>query len=206
MKQEHWLKSVFPDSGERDMEENRMNCRILVVDDEPNIAEGIQIMIQREMPSSSVVGLAYDGTQGIGMAMSLKPDIILTDIKMPNLDGIGMIRQLISAGSASRFVILTGYSDFNYAKSAISLGVENYITKPIDKEELFLTIRKIHSDIQKKSEDTKELQRMKDVFQNYGFSMKEYALKRYIETSHAERGELTLFFKEIGMEMKAKKI
>ncbi len=79
MKQEHWLKSVFPDSGERDMEENRMNCRILVVDDEPNIAEGIQIMIQREMPSSSVVGLAYDGTQGIGMAMSLKPDIIFRD-------------------------------------------------------------------------------------------------------------------------------
>lgn len=151
-------------------------------------------------------GVTAWNTQGIGMAMSLKPDIILTDIKMPNLDGIGMIRQLISAGSASRFVILTGYSDFNYAKSAISLGVENYITKPIDKEELFLTIRKIHSDIQKKSEDTKELQRMKDVFQNYGFSMREYALKRYIETSHAKRGELTLFFKEIGMEMKAKKI
>lgn len=205
MKQEQWLKSVFPDSGERHMEENSMNCRILVVDDEPNIAEGIQIMIQREMPSGSVVGLAYDGTQGIAMAMTLKPDIILTDIKMPNLDGIGMIRQLISAGCASRFVILTGYSDFNYAKSAISLGVENYITKPIDKEELFLTIRKIHSDIQKKSEDTKELQRMKDVFQNYGPSMQEYALKRYIETSHAERGEIALFFKEIGMELKAKK-
>lgn len=182
-----------------------MSCDILIVDDEPNIAEGIQTMIQREMPFCSVVGVAYDGTRGIDMTMSLKPDIILTDIRMPNLDGLGMIHQLLDTGCASRFVILTGYSDFHYAKSAIALGVENYITKPIDKEELFLTIRKIYDDIQKKSADTKELQRMKDVFQNYGFSMKEYALKKYIETSHAEIGELALFFKEIGMELKAKK-
>ena len=182
-----------------------MNCHVLIVDDEPNIAEGIQVMIQREMPFCSVVGLAYDGTHGIDMAMSLKPDIILTDIKMPNLDGIGMIRQLIAAGCVSRFVILTGYSDFSYAKSAIALGVENYITKPIDKEELFFTIRKIYDDIQKKSENTKELQRMKGVFENYGISMKEYALKKYIETSYAQKGELTLLFKEIGIELKAKK-
>lgn len=182
-----------------------MKCHILIVDDEPNIAEGIQTMIQREMPFCSVVGLAYDGIHGMEMAMSLKPDIVLTDIKMPNLDGIGMIRRLIAAGCASRYVILTGYSDFNYAKSAITLGVENYITKPIDEEELFYAIRKIFDDIQKKSEDTKELQRMKDVFENYESSIKEYALKKYIETSHVQNGELTLLFKEIGIELKAKK-
>ena len=135
-----------------------MDCRVLIVDDEPNIVEGIQTMLNRDMPFCSVVGLAYDGTQAIDMAMALKPDIILTDIRMPGLDGIGMIRQLLDAGCTSRFVILTGYSDFGYAKSAIALGVENYITKPIDKEELFLTIRKICKDIQKQTEDTKEMQ------------------------------------------------
>lgn len=182
-----------------------MDCRVLIVDDEPNIVEGIQTMLNRDMPFCSVVGLAYDGTQAIDMAMALKPDIILTDIRMPGLDGIGMIRQLLDAGCTSRFVILTGYSDFGYAKSAIALGVENYITKPIDKEELFLTIRKICKDIQKQTEDTKEMQRMKDVLENYGFSMKEYALKKYIETAHTQRGELTLFFREMGMELKAPK-
>lgn len=182
-----------------------MNCRILIVDDEPNIAEGIQTMLKRDMPSCCVTGLAYDGIQGADMAIALEPDIILTDIKMPNLDGIEMIRRLTAAGCTSRFVILTGYSDFDYAKSAIALGVENYITKPIDKEELFFTIRKICKDIQKKSEDTKELQRMKGVLESYETSMKEYALKRYIETSHTERGGLALFFREIGIELKAKK-
>lgn len=180
-------------------------CRILIVDDEPNIAEGIRVMIQRELPSVQIVGLARDGMEGYERALALHVDIVLADIRMPNLDGIGMIRQLLAAGCLARFVILTGYSDFSYAKSAIALGVRNYITKPVDKEELFLAIQKICREIQKEFEDTSERDRMKEALEKYRADTKEHALKQYLETFHTKRGGFALFLMEIGIELKGRK-
>lgn len=177
-----------------------MICRVLIVDDEPSIAEGIRVMLKRGMPSCNVIGLAYNGASGYEQALSQKPDIILTDIRMPDFDGIEMIRRLTETGCASKYVILTGYSEFEYAKSAISLGVQNYITKPIDEEELFLTIQKICNDL----ENNRENRKMKDVLENYGSDIKEYALLQYLEEPFADRGKASLFLKELGIELKAR--
>lgn len=160
-----------------------MTCRVLIVDDEPNIVEGIKTILQKEMPVCKVVGVAHDGVVGMDMGLSLNPDIILTDIIMPNLGGIKMIRGLLEKGCKSNFIILTGYSEFQYAKEAIDLGVKSYITKPIDKNELCRILWKINSNIQEKN-------------------IKEYTLRKYIENACINEGELMLFFSEMGLELK----
>jgi len=120
------------------------------------------------------------------MGLSLDPDIILTDIIMPNLNGIEMIRRLQEKGCRAKFIILTGHSEFQYAQKAITLGVKSYITKPIDEQELCLILWKINNDIEKRN-------------------IKSYALKKYIETFDVSDNEILLIFREMGMELKKKR-
>lgn len=128
--------------------------QIIIIDDERMIVEGLQFLIGRDIPECSVIGIAFDGRDGLNMAKEMKPDIIITDIRMPGMDGIEMIERLKEAATRAKFIILSGYSEFAYAKKAIALGVEYYITKPVEEEELYAVVQKVCTSIE--SERTKE--------------------------------------------------
>lgn len=155
-----------------------MIYRVLIVDDEPGIAEGIRFLIDRLMPECLVVDLAFDGIQGFEKALSLKPDIILTDIRMPEADGLEMINRLKKAELNARFIILSGYAEFKYARTAITLGVEEYITKPVEEEELCLALTNacnILNEERKKQKQELELEN----------AIMEYALKDILKSSES---------------------
>lgn len=118
-------------------------CRILLVDDERGIAEGLSILLSAMGQPWEIVGIAEDGEQGIAMVNRLHPDIVITDVRMPVLDGLEMIRALKEAGSRCRFIILSGYADFSYAQQAMKLGVRAYVTKPVDEDELAASIAEL---------------------------------------------------------------
>src|SRR5690606_27790408 len=84
------------------------------------------------------------------LIQEMKPDVIFTDIRMPVIDGLELIRLLRNSGNQAHIVLLSGYKEFDYAKKAIKLGVEDYLIKPIDKDQL-LTLM---DDIQTKCEQT----------------------------------------------------
>lgn len=79
-----------------------MGYRILIVDDEPEIAEGLQFLVERFCPGCQVAALAYDGNSGYEAAVKLSPDIVLTDIRMPECDGLPMIRRIQEAGGSRK--------------------------------------------------------------------------------------------------------
>ena len=85
---------------------------VLIVDDEINIVRGLALLIERFVPECLVAGTACDGEQGYQKTMEINPDIILTDIRMPQADGIEMIRRLKTAGHPARFIILSGFAEF----------------------------------------------------------------------------------------------
>lgn len=153
-----------------------MIYNVLVVEDEALIAEGIKFLIERMVPECHVVGMAFDGLQGYETAMELNPHIILTDIRMPECDGIEMVRRLKEAGNPARFIILSGYADFKYAKSAIALGVEDYITKPIEEDELCSVLKKSCNSIWESMKKNNSVLEMEH-------SMKEYVLKDILDLS-----------------------
>ncbi|WP_236354715.1 response regulator [Konateibacter massiliensis] len=144
-----------------------MIYRVLVVDDEPSIAEGISFLIERLMPDCQVVALAFDGNEGYEKALSLKPDIILTDIQMPESDGLDMLRRLKEAGLCARFIILSGYAEFQYARTAIGLGVEEYITKPVEEEELCTVLTNTCNLVQNEKEKQEQDQKMEHTIRKY---------------------------------------
>ncbi len=115
--------------------------KILLVDDEPNVRQGIKMMIPWEELGCEVVGEADDGDDGLSKIMLLSPDIVIADIKMPGKTGIEMTEAAKALGFKGKVLILSGYSDFTYAKTAIALGVENFILKPVDEDELIDAIK-----------------------------------------------------------------
>jgi two-component system, response regulator YesN len=102
--------------------------RILLVDDEKAIVDGLKVLMQRYFEDCEVVGEAYDGLEGYKLSLELRPDIVITDVRMLRLDGLKMIEMLKDEGLTAKFVIVSAYSDFAYAKKGMHLGVRHYLT------------------------------------------------------------------------------
>ena len=110
--------------------------RVLLVDDEEDIREGISRKMDWLGLGFSLVGEAANGQDALELAESLRPDVILTDIKMPFMDGLELCRILTDRLPAARFVVFSGFDAFEYAKQAIQMNVVEYILKPINADEL----------------------------------------------------------------------
>lgn len=155
--------------------------QIVIVDDEEIIVEGLQFLVEKLVPDCQVAGVAYDGEEGYEKVLELKPDIVLTDIRMNDMDGIEMIRRLVAKHVKSRFIILSGYSEFEDAKKAIQLGVEDYIVKPIEEELLCKTLKKVCLSIQDDYSNKKKVNDLERKVESFSQDMKEYLLRDILE-------------------------
>lgn len=114
--------------------------KIAIVDDNPLTVRSLEKTIDWDQMGCSLCGSAYDGLSGKEMILREKPDIVLTDIRMPSEDGLQMISELREVMPDLMIIILTGYDQFEYASKAIKLNVFDYILKPIQNEEVEDTI------------------------------------------------------------------
>lgn len=117
--------------------------RVVVVEDEEMVRKGIIQTLDWASIDCVVIGEASNGEQGGDLINELKPDLIITDVRMPRIDGVSMLRQLRSEGCLAKFILLTAYSDFRYAQSAVRAGASDYLLKPLKDGELEETIRRI---------------------------------------------------------------
>ena len=115
--------------------------RVVLVDDERLIVRGLSSVVPWAELGCEVAGTAYDGQGGLELIRSLKPDIVLTDIRMPNMDGLTMLAALRSEFPRIQTSVLTAYRDFDYARQALTLGVCRYLLKPSNLEELKEAVR-----------------------------------------------------------------
>lgn len=116
---------------------------ILLVDDEPWILSGLKSIIDWHDIGIDNIFTASNGEEALDIFNKNKINILVTDITMPKMNGLELIKNIKAKNNKTKFVILSGYDDFNYAKQGISLGIENYILKPINEEELESTITNI---------------------------------------------------------------
>lgn len=124
---------------------------VLIVDDEPFVREGLKSVIDWGKYGFVTCGEANDGMEALQLMKSLCPDVVITDIRMPEMDGFEFIessKNLIS--SNVQFIILSGYNDFQYAQKAIKNDVINYLLKPVDEEELIQVLMIIKRELEAK--------------------------------------------------------
>ena len=110
--------------------------RVAIVDDEYYFRSALKANMPWAENDMTVVGDCSDGESGLKLILNEKPDVAVVDINMPMLSGLELIQRAQEAGVECRYVILTGYDEFKYAQRAVSLGVSNYVLKPVDFQEL----------------------------------------------------------------------
>lgn len=109
--------------------------RVVLVDDEYWTLQGLEKLFDWQRHGYTVAGAFEDAISALEVIIETEPDLVLTDIRMPGMNGIDMIRKAREAGVRSVFVVISGYSDFEYARGALKLGALDYLLKPVSYEE-----------------------------------------------------------------------
>ena len=106
--------------------------RIAIIDDESVVVEAIRAMVRRAGLDYEIVGTASDGVEGLRIVRKLRPDVVITDIRMPGVDGLSLIERTTEELPLCAFIVISGYREFEYAHRALKLGVLDFIEKPIE--------------------------------------------------------------------------
>ncbi|ACT02688.1 response regulator [Paenibacillus sp. JDR-2] len=130
---------------------------ILIVDDEAIFRRGLRKMIESSSGSWEVAGEAKDGYEALEMVESLKPDVLLTDIRMPRMDGLQLIQIAKERFPKLLVIVLSGFDEFTYLQQSLRHGVRDYLMKPVEREELFKTLGKLESELAKLQQQVPEL-------------------------------------------------
>lgn len=120
---------------------------VLIIDDEPNIRSGLKVIVPWEEKGFKICGEGIDADDGLEKIIKLDPDIVLIDIKMRGKLGTDVIKESRKKGFKGKFIIISGYSSFEYAKEAIKYGVRSYLLKPIDEDELMEILLELDKEI-----------------------------------------------------------
>jgi two-component system, response regulator YesN len=132
------------------MKWGRRPLKVIIADDEPIVLEGLRWLIDWNSLGFELVGEAYDGEDALKLMEDCRPDLVITDIRMPVIDGLSLIGLASERYPLTQFIILSGYADFEYARQAIRHGVSYYLTKPLDDRELECAVKAAASTIRSK--------------------------------------------------------
>ncbi|WP_240416032.1 response regulator transcription factor [Paenibacillus periandrae] len=158
----------------------------MLVDDEVTITEGLKVTIDWEQNQCVVVATCKDGDEAVQLAIEVDPDIVISDIRMLNMDGLSMIKQLKSIESRAKFIVLSGYSEFELAKRAILLGIHAYLLKPVEEEELEDALRRCVESI----EQEKMIQHQLDIAGHLQTNLRELVLFQLLDPDNENKDQI----------------
>jgi len=166
--------------------------KIFLVEDEIIIREAIHKMIPWEKYGFEFAGEAKDGEMALPAIRSIRPDVLITDIKMPFMDGLALSRLVLKELPDTKIIIVSGYDDFEYARQAISLGVEQYLLKPVTKSAFIEVLEKIREKYEKEVEQ-------KDYIEKFQKDIREYeknTRRDFFEMLVSGKAELTKIYEK----------
>ncbi len=169
--------------------------RVMIVEDEQRARRGLYNLIASISEEYEVVSEASDGRKGLELILTVKPDVVFTDIRMPYMDGLALIKAVKSMGLKSEFVIISAYEQFETARQAISLGVKDFLVKPVTYEEVEAVLERLNEREYRKLKDS-----VKDLEKQYP-EAHPLILKalRIIENNYAARINEEYFARCLGM-------
>lgn len=134
--------------------------RVLVADDEKKVCNLICQLIDWQALNMTLIGTAANGLEALELIRTKKPHLVITDIRMPGCSGLELVEKAKALSPDTQFIIISGYSQFEYAQTAIRFGVSDYIVKPIKKDVLNLTLKKVSGRFEKIEQENLSLQKL----------------------------------------------
>jgi two-component system response regulator YesN len=172
--------------------------KVFLIDDEKNIVQGLKLLIDWAALNCEIVGDAEDGKAGIELIRRLEPDIVISDIRMPYMTGLQMIEQLRDYPHI-RFIILSGYSDFAYAKTGIALGVTDYVLKPVDENELIRAVQKAISSLEEEKQRDQNLEMLQDNYSQAQAIAQDYVMRDFVNSYFENDEEALMLLRNMDM-------
>ncbi len=151
--------------------------KVFLVEDESIVREGLKNNIPWQEYGYQFMGEASDGEMALPMIRKIRPDVLITDIKMPFMDGLALSQIVTQEIPDIKIIIISGYDEFEYAQRAIRVGVEQYLLKPVTRGAL----RKVLLEIREKIETEQEQKSYLDTFQNEMKEYEEYSRRNFLE-------------------------
>ncbi len=164
--------------------------KLVIVEDEIRIREGLIHLLDRLGRDIEVVGVAENGVEGLEAVRQHCPDLIITDIRMPEMDGLKMLETLHEEHIPYKAIVLSAYTEFAYAQQAIKLGVSEYLIKPIAADELLQALKNIEAQIQHeqslKTQSPQQFKTLKNIFYSIllGSTVVDEELCAFVQTTH----------------------
>ncbi len=125
--------------------------KFMIVDDEPIVREGLKTLIDWSAMGFDLCDEASDGNEAVSKIMDNNPDLVILDIKIPELTGVEVAETIREKGFNGKIIILSGFSDFSYAQNAIRYGAEAYLLKPVDEKELIAALERVRDKIEQEN-------------------------------------------------------
>ena len=149
--------------------------KVFLVEDETVIREGLRDKIPLDQYGYRFVGEASDGEMALPLIRKTRPDLLITDIKMPFMDGLSLSRMVKDEFPKTKIVILSGYDDFEYARRAITIGVDQYVLKPITRAALRTVLQEIRDKVEREQKQEQYQTKLADEMREYEqFSMRHF--------------------------------
>ncbi|MFD0870732.1 Uncharacterized response regulatory protein SA0215 [Chlamydia abortus] len=173
--------------------------KAIIIDDDQLTLQGLSRTIDWQKLNVEIAGLAIDGVEGLSMIQEHQPDLILTDIYMPRMDGIAMLQSARQAGSKAEIIILSGYEDFKYAKSALKLQVADYLSKPATVPEIEAVLLETIQRIKQSNQLEQEEKELKELVKYHLPETKKQLLKGMLEPHFCQKEFFKRATKPLGL-------
>ncbi len=155
-------------------------CRVLIVDDERIIREGIATVIPWEKYGYTLAGTAGNGEEAYELIKKEAIDIVISDIKMPGMDGLQLIAKVKEEQPEIEFIVLSGYSEFEFARTAMQYGVKYYLLKPCNEEEILAVLEELRNAIEQRRRNSAYLEKVKQDLERIKPQLKAQFLKEFV--------------------------
>ncbi len=175
--------------------------RVLIADDERIIREGLAFGVDWHSLDMNVVGLAGDGREAYEKIIETEPELVVIDIRMPEMSGLEVIKAVREKlGNKITFIILSGYGEFTYAQQAMTYGVVEYLLKPTDDEELYNTLKRVGEEIEKEKKRSEFETEMRENMKRQMPILREHLMKDYVTNSYFEAEDFEYYQKYLDLE------
>lgn len=171
--------------------------KVLIVDDEYFVGKLIEKLIKWEDMSLECVGILDNGQDAVDFIKDNAPDIVITDIKMPGISGLDLIKETRSVSNKLQYIIISGYREFEYARAAMKYGIDHYVLKPINEEDLNEALSAVIKIIDDKENKEAGEKRLIEALESSEKIIKTNILKNIIENGDSERD--TIFDTNTGL-------
>lgn len=151
--------------------------KILLADDERIILDGMAGIIEWEALGASLIGKAQNGNEAYEKILHKQPHIVITDIKMPGMDGLELIKKVSAVSPSVQFIVLSGFGEFEYAKEAMKYGVKHYLLKPCNEQQIISSLEEIIAELKQHEVRKKKTAHLKHELDH----IRSFAADQYLE-------------------------